>query len=126
MKILVLSILAVTLMDHQAGAIECKGVQNGHQIVVSVAENGALTTLSFDTKVQDIETVQTYDGHSNYQLITGKGVSFTYDNEFGCIRNANLMSGINFDPTNESFSKIIGKVNFQVCSGGQSPDSICK
>jgi hypothetical protein len=60
-----------------------------------------------------------YDGHGTL-LITAPGLSITYQNAFGCIRNAQITANFR-----DGEPGLIESVEAALCSGGSTPDRYC-
>ncbi|MGZ3682632.1 MAG: hypothetical protein ACXVCI_02210 [Bdellovibrionota bacterium] len=65
----------------------------------------------------------TYDGHET-SLITAPGLSITYKNAFGYIRMAKITA--DFRGLTDNGLALFETVETGTCSGGSTPDSICK
>ena len=61
----------------------------------------------------------TYDGHMT-AMITTAGLAITYENWYGCIHNARVMT--NFRDGNS----FIESVDIKQCTGGSTSDQVCR
>ncbi len=115
MRTIIKAFLATTLITTSISsyALECTVTRGDTTITLTLEENTAFVTYGEETRAIDI--VGSYDGHMT-SLVTGEGFAFTFENHFGCIRNARMTTRL---PHN------IGDIHFPGCSGGSTPDSIC-
>jgi len=75
-------------------------------------DGGKPETLALDHSV--------WDGHAT-GMMTGKGIAVVYNDWYGCIHNAELIT----DLRPNSSAGNIGKVDFATCTGGSTSDKLC-
>jgi hypothetical protein len=127
MKAILLSALLLTTASATANAaIVCDAqTRFGTQVQVTIAEDHSahVTVTDSDGNTgldEDFpRTANVWDGHMT-GLITAPGLSFKYENQYGCIRNVLITTnvrggGIGF----------IDTVRVPVCRGGTTSDHVC-
>lgn len=118
MKKIILTIFSMTLLISHAKAFECR--EKG--LTLNFSSQREMITIKHESgQVIEVPVKKSYDGQSNYSLITGEGIAVTYSNHYGCIRMVELTSAIRLSQAPYR----IGRVNFGNCYGGSTPDRLC-
>ncbi|WP_372655445.1 hypothetical protein [Halobacteriovorax sp.] len=119
MKTFLLLILSITTLSVNARSFECKS----KDLTLAFSSQEEIVTIKHKNgETFEISVKESYDGRSLFSLITGEGVAITYSNHFGCIRRVELTSAIKL----EEAPFRVGKVDFGTCSGGSTPDRLCR
>ena len=110
-----LTVLGLFVLANSAMAFECKVQRDGKAFSVEVSPRGNQVTLRLNDAVKITKTIEAYDGRSNYSLITGEGVSITFENWYGRIHNVNLVAAITLLPSGDEVSTPVGRISFPAC-----------
>ena len=109
--------LFVTISTASAGTIVCK--KKTPQGLYKVTVTDTKVTVDFPTysKPRVFPNLKQANG-----LITDAGLAVFAQNHYGCIRNVVVITDAR-EPFNAGY---MNTFEFGTCSGGQTPDSICK
>lgn len=113
------SVLAITSTAAASRNIVCKAVSSSSGEIgqVQILDNKVIVSGGFLHKPNELPIDSEVNG-----LITAKGVAITFDNHYGCLRNATIIAEFR-EPFGAGYMEV---VNVKTCSGGSTPDSLCK
>lgn len=117
-----LGLTTIFLVGSANAAIVCEGSTAMGMIRVTLqgdnvkVEGGALSAPAVFEKVDRV-----YDGHET-MLVTAPGFAMRYANEYGCIKNAEIITNLRTENGNVGF---IGSFKAPSCKGGSTSDELC-
>lgn len=134
MKVQILMVMA-SLLSFGFSAVAQAGHMGGRArpgIVVCQGETGfGKATVTIDrhnrrvvVEGEQMKEPQVFENLSEqYGMLTGPGIAVHYRNEFGCLRNAHIMTAFrDSDPRDWGY---VQTLRVSVCSGGHLRDELC-
>lgn len=114
MKIVIATLLLLASTAH--ANIVCRGNTDYGPAQVEINESFVRVSGAGLTKPRVFTNLAIVNG-----LITAPGLAVTFQNHYGCIRNAKIITDLR-EPIGAGY---MGMLEVFTCAGGQTPDSLC-
>ena len=113
------AVLSMSLIPMFAQAnIVCEGTSSatGSKFSVEIAENQVTVSGGLLSKPRVFKQLTEVNG-----LITAAGLAVTMKNEYGCMRDATIITELR-EPINAGYMETL---HVDTCKGGSTPDQLC-
>jgi hypothetical protein len=116
-----LFVVALALSLHAKADIVCEADTVMGKLLVQISDSQVKVSGAALSSPKIFSNLnQNYDGHMT-SLITGKGIAVSFQNHYGCIRNAKITTDLR---ENDGVG-YIDTVSVKGCKGGSTPDQLC-
>jgi hypothetical protein len=101
-----------------ANNIVCEGTSSssGDDVRIEIAKDSVILSGRSLERPRVVKNLTRVNG-----LITAPGLAITMENQYGCLRNAVIISEFR-EPLNAGYMEVI---NIGLCSGGSTSDEVC-